>query len=170
MDQMTGTLSALLFLFLILTAISVRDIMTMTIPDGASLAVGFVGIVISSLLPFPGFYDAALGACFGFLFSYILRDFHYRIRGYHGLGMGDVKLISAAGCWTGLEGLPPMLSVAALSGLFACGTIYLFGNPVHRRDRVPFGPFLCIGLACVASVQMIFGASIYAISIPDWLD
>jgi hypothetical protein len=37
-----------------------------------------------------------------------LRQGYYQLRGYHGLDQGDVKLLVAAGAWTGAESLAPL--------------------------------------------------------------
>ncbi|PLN68004.1 prepilin peptidase, partial [Klebsiella quasipneumoniae] len=69
------------------------------------------------------------------------------IRGYEGLGYGDIKYLAALGAWHGWRLLPQLLLVAsvlactvwAVSGLYARygGSSKWWGN-----NPLPFGPFL----------------------------
>ncbi|MBN0343703.1 prepilin peptidase, partial [Pseudomonas aeruginosa] len=69
------------------------------------------------------------------------------IRGYEGLGYGDIKYLAALGAWHGWRLLPQLVLVASLlagiawagAGLYAsCG-----GRSKWRRSNpLPFGPFL----------------------------
>ena len=62
------------------------------------------------------------------------------------MGLGDAKLLGAAGVWVGLEGLSSVVlyaSALALAGvLFAA----VGGRPATRATRLAFGPFLALGV------------------------
>ncbi|HVX58009.1 MAG TPA: A24 family peptidase, partial [Candidatus Saccharimonadales bacterium] len=63
-----------------------------------------------------------------------------------GIGLGDAKLLAAAGAWVGWEGLPSVVLLAALGGL-----LFVLGRSLRRRtmsatDRIAFGTCLCGGL------------------------
>ncbi|MDQ6191838.1 A24 family peptidase [Klebsiella pneumoniae] len=69
------------------------------------------------------------------------------IRGYEGLGYGDIKYLAALGAWHGWRLLPQLVLVASLlagiawagAGLYAsCGRKSKWG----RSNPLPFGPFL----------------------------
>jgi leader peptidase (prepilin peptidase)/N-methyltransferase len=63
-----------------------------------------------------------------------------------GLGMGDAKLAAAAGAWTSWTGAPSVVLLAcAAAFLFVLGRM-LGGRPIGARDRLAFGPYLCLGL------------------------
>ncbi|WP_346354485.1 prepilin peptidase [Azotosporobacter soli] len=62
-----------------------------------------------------------------------------------GLGLGDVKFAAAAGIWLSWQQMILMLFIAFSSGgLIACALIF-FGCK-DRKDLIPFGPFLTLGL------------------------
>ncbi|KQP29674.1 hypothetical protein ASF49_16070 [Methylobacterium sp. Leaf104] len=85
-------------------------------------------------------------SAFAYLLFAGLRSAYGRLRGRNGLGLGDVKLIAAAMPWIGLAQLPLMILVASLSALGALGLLRLAGQPIGMRTRLPFGPFLVLGL------------------------
>jgi leader peptidase (prepilin peptidase) / N-methyltransferase len=62
-----------------------------------------------------------------------------------GLGLGDVKFAAAAGLWLSWQQMVLMLFIAFSSGgLIACALIFL--GCKGRKDMIPFGPFLTLGL------------------------
>jgi leader peptidase (prepilin peptidase)/N-methyltransferase len=70
------------------------------------------------------------------------------IRGREGLGLGDAKLLAAAGAWVGLGAIPTVVLLSALGALV--GTVLL-----HRLLRqaapiggtpLPFGPYLAAAI------------------------
>ena len=65
-----------------------------------------------------------------------------RLRSRPGLGLGDAKLLAAAGAWLGLEALPSVLLVATGTALFCVGMAVLLGKRITATSRIPFGPFL----------------------------
>jgi leader peptidase (prepilin peptidase)/N-methyltransferase len=76
----------------------------------------------------------------------LLRYLYFAWRGVHGLGLGDVKFLAAAGIWTGLADFPILLLVATLAALLAAGVLHLTGRAVTARTSLPFGPSLAFGL------------------------
>ena len=74
------------------------------------------------------------------------------MRGFDGLGMGDVKLTAAAGAWVGLEGLAYVVLLASLAGI---ASLAIFRPSVAkdldpRRARLAFGCYE--GFALLATV------------------
>lgn len=63
--------------------------------------------------------DALAGAVLGAGMLYALRVAFLRLRGVEALGMGDVKLMAAAGLWGGGWNVPLVLALAALMTLLA---------------------------------------------------
>ena len=59
------------------------------------------------------------------------------------LGIGDAKLFGAGAMWVGILGLPSVLLVAALTGI-----AYAVIAKRHAK-RVPFGPFIGVGVLTV---------------------
>ncbi|MDP1276772.1 A24 family peptidase, partial [Klebsiella pneumoniae] len=72
-------------------------------------------------------HDAVWGAIAGYLSLAVLYWLYRGIRGYEGLGYGDIKYLAALGAWHGWRLLPQLLLVASLlactvwavSGLYA---------------------------------------------------
>lgn len=85
--------------------------------------------------------QAILGATLGYLSFFLLNQLFRIVRGRHGLGQGDMKLLAALGAWLGWEVLPALVLVASLSGL----VLYcLMRLRLHYAlsDTIPFGPYL----------------------------
>jgi len=77
------------------------------------------------------------------LLFWSVRIGFYKLRGRHGLGLGDVKLAAVAGCWLDWPILPVAVEIAAVSALLTfAARHYLLRRPVRRTTRMPFGLFL----------------------------
>ncbi|MCG8441017.1 MAG: A24 family peptidase, partial [Caulobacterales bacterium] len=74
-----------------------------------------------------------------------LAALYRRVRGFDGLGLGDAKLLGAAGAWVGPLGLPSVLVWASAAGLLAAGGLALAKRDVGWRTALPFGPALALG-------------------------
>ncbi len=63
---------------------------------------------------------------------------------HHGMGGGDVKLAFVLGLWLGF---PLIVEALWLSFVIGGGwaAILLYTGRKQRKDRMPFGPFLCFG-------------------------
>jgi len=65
-----------------------------------------------------------------------------QVTGKHGLGLGDVKMVGAAGIWISPFNYPAYVFIASALGL-------IFGLFMVGRDKfakIPFGPFLALAL------------------------
>nr|WP_320145283.1 prepilin peptidase [uncultured Anaeromusa sp.] len=73
-----------------------------------------------------------------------------------GMGGGDVKFVIAAGCWLTVAQLFLMLMTAFFAGGLIGGLLLLLGLK-GRKDYIPFGPFLAIGMwvACLYGRQLL---------------
>lgn len=77
------------------------------------------------------------GAIVGYVTFWGLGSLFFRLRGQEGLGLGDAKLLAAAGAWLGISVLPMVVLLAALGALgFAVIT------QRGRTDQLAFGPWL----------------------------
>lgn len=87
----------------------------------------------------------AAGLAFAFMAS-VAWAFH-KLRGKEGLGLGDAKLLAAAGAWLGLPALPSVLLLAAATALIVTvAKPYLgTGARLDRAAPLPFGPYLAAG-------------------------
>ncbi|MER2263867.1 A24 family peptidase [Methylobacterium oxalidis] len=151
---------ALLILLLLAGAAAASDIRAMIIPDAVNLLILVTGlgasVILGTVEPVSALAGALLG---GGLLLGVRWAFRAR-RGYHGLGLGDVKFVTAAATWIGLEGLAPMLLLASLSALAYMGGRRLLDAGFDTGGRIPFGPFLALGTAAVAALQIGSGTSV----------
>lgn len=117
------------------------------IPDWLNFAITLVGLV--RVIALDGTVAALVAASEALIVGasvWLLRALYFRLRGFQGLGLGDVKLLAASTLWVGVAGIPPQILVASLSALVAAGILQLAGSPMTRRTSIPFGPFLALGL------------------------
>lgn len=90
-----------------------------------------------------------LGALVGGGILYTIREAANRFCGMETMGLGDVKLIAAAGLWLGPHAILMALSVGAL-----CGMLHAFGLAViHRKPlkgmMLPAGPGFIAGIIII---------------------
>jgi leader peptidase (prepilin peptidase)/N-methyltransferase len=132
-------------LAVLLLTLAYCDLRWMILPDKLNAALAAGGLLQSLIISMPDPIDSGLGAlCGGMVLGAVAYGFH-RLRGYHGLGLGDVKFASAAGFWIGWQGVPLMVLSASLAGLVAAAVGALRSSRLDLRAKLPFGPFLCAG-------------------------
>lgn len=125
------------------------------IPDWLNLAIAGLGLAKAVMTggPSSGLEAAGEGVAIGAIF-WFLRRLYFALRNLQGLGLGDVKLLAAAGTWVGVAGLPILLLVAASTALASAGIMQLSGRQLTRQTSLPFGPFLAIGLLVALAVRL----------------
>jgi leader peptidase (prepilin peptidase)/N-methyltransferase len=127
---------------LCLAAIDARHFL---LPDALTVPLVPAGLAVA-LLTDPDRLTADIyGGALGFLVFASLRGAYRWARGREGLGLGDVKLLAAAGCWVGWDGLPSVVLIAAVSGLAVAALQGLRGVSFSASTRIPFGVYLCFG-------------------------
>ena len=120
----------------VLAIAALIDWRRMILPDWITLPLIPLGWAMS-LLGSPSLSDRLLGSLAGFALFAGIAVLYRRWRERDGLGLGDAKLLAAAGAWIGWRDLP---SVVLLSAVAALGWAL-----IARRDPeqpLPFGPFL----------------------------
>ena len=125
--------------------LSVVDLHTLRLPDALTFPLIVLGI---GWQLHAGDVTAGLvGAGVGYA-AFVLIEMGYRkLRGRHGLGRGDAKLLAAGGAWCGWEGLPLIVLAGSFAAMIA---IMLHRDKIERAGgRIPFGPFLAFGIAMV---------------------
>lgn len=136
----------------VLLTLSAIDIRHYFLPDHMTLPLIFLG------LGFNGFYfpesliHALAGAVAGYVLFALIRSLYLRLKAIEALGLGDAKLLAAAGAWLGWQGLPSVILLASVTGLLASVLIFALGRKSNPdmgslpRMKLPFGPFLALGL------------------------
>src|SRR5262249_37047857 len=94
----------------LLLALASSDARTMLLPDRLNLLLAGGGLGQNLIIGLPGLRDALLGSVIGGVLLGLLATAFRRLRRRQGLGLGDVKLVSAAGLWIGWQGVPLLLS------------------------------------------------------------
>ena len=129
-----------------LVALSWQDIRHFKIPDAATLPLIAIGVLYSGAIG-NGWLDSAIGLAVGYASFVGIEKLYQWFRQREGLGRGDAKLMAVGGAWCGWAGLPMILLIG--SGV-ALGWALLIaarkGRALGMRARVPFGPFLSLGI------------------------
>ena len=127
---------------------SLIDIDTLTIPNKLNIfnyVLGFITILFFSNNAF-NFNLIAYRLITSILTILLLELFcyiYFLFRGKIPFGSGDSKLLSVFVIWLGIKGM----LIALIGSIYLAG-IYIFIRYAMRQfktDRIPFGPFLCLG-------------------------
>lgn len=134
-------------LFAVFTALIWYDFRHMILPDMITfpLIAAGLGWTIWSGGSLP---VAIVGGVVGYGLVRLINLIWQARSGMDGMGLGDGKLLAAAGTWLGAFGLPATImigsAVALLLVLLAGG-----GRAPNRNKRIAFGPFIALGFwAC----------------------
>ncbi|MEP3847957.1 MAG: A24 family peptidase [Paracoccaceae bacterium] len=132
-----------LFLAFGLIAASAKDIEVFEIPDLASLwlFVSGLGVAVWQGVNIP---YVLIGAALWFAIFYLVHTAFRRLRGYDGLGFGDVKLIAGISAWCGPIGTVYVVLGASVTGLLILLVHLLRTNQEFQERGVAFAPFLCL--------------------------
>ena len=136
-------LTATLVLSGLLLAVGWIDARTMRIPDVLTASILVTGLGAVFVLHHMTLWWATASMLGGFGSMWGVRTAYHHIRGEHGLGLGDVKLVGASGAWIGLESLSMMILIASVAALVWIG---LQHQRAGLRAKFPFGPFLALGI------------------------
>jgi leader peptidase (prepilin peptidase)/N-methyltransferase len=141
---MIGILGACLAVLMV--TIAVIDWRSFIIPDALNVAGFCLGLVHSLVQQPDGMLLAVAlavvrGAALASLFLTI-RYAYARIRGWQGLGLGDIKLAGVAGTWLDWSTMPIAIEIAAFAALAIYASRQLvLGRPISATGRLPFGLF-----------------------------
>lgn len=126
-----------------LLALALIDLRAWLLPDTLTLPLLAAGLAAAALGLPPGTSVASAvgGAAAGYGTLAGLGHVYRRLRGREGLGLGDAKLLGAAGAWLGLDSLPWVVLAAALLGLVLA---LAQRQPMRAETAVPFGPALAL--------------------------
>jgi len=129
-----------------LLTLALIDMRHLILPDEITLPLIPAGLAVTWALDSDRLPHHAAGAAAGFVFVVVLRWAYARVRGREGIGLGDAKLLAAAGAWVswhGLSGIVLIAAAMALAGHVICSVLF------QRREltnEIPFGPYLAAGL------------------------
>jgi leader peptidase (prepilin peptidase)/N-methyltransferase len=129
-----------------LLALAVIDARHLLLPDFLTLPLVPLGIAANALIDPENLEPAVIGVVAGFLAIIAIRQLYWWWRRREGIGLGDAKLLAAAGAWVGWPGLPSVVLIAALAALAATLIRHIPRGSLSPAERVPFGSSLCLGI------------------------
>lgn len=103
-----------------------------------------LGFLASFVLPNLTYADSALGILAGGGSLWLILKSWKLIKGYEGMGFGDVQLLAMIGAFIGWKGVLFTLFVSSALGTIV-GVIIMLASQEDLKLRIPFGPFLSIG-------------------------
>jgi leader peptidase (prepilin peptidase)/N-methyltransferase len=128
----------------------VIDLRHRILPNVVTIPGIVAGLAFSAALP-PGWLASLVGAVVGGGLLFAIAEAYYRLRGVHGLGMGDVKMLAMIGAFLGPQLTMVTLVLASLAGS-AVGIGLIASGRGGMQAALPFGTFLAVG-ALVAAVS-----------------
>ena len=129
-----------------LLALAIIDLRDGILPDALTLPLIPLGLGIAYFEDPASVLPRVIGAVSGFAGFAFIRWAYRRFRGREGLGLGDVKLLAAAGAWVGWDGLPSIVLIGAMLGLAGSLIEGMRAGKLALDQRLPFGPGLCLGI------------------------
>ncbi len=130
----------------LLLALTLVDLRSYLLPDGLNLAVFLLGGLMVILFQKDAWAWHLAGAAAGFGVLWLVEVAYLRLRGLHGLGRGDAKLLGGIGLWVGLAGIPPVMLIASLGGILAAlVSARLKRQSVTGQTMIAFGPWIALG-------------------------
>jgi leader peptidase (prepilin peptidase)/N-methyltransferase len=132
-------------LALALAVLSAIDLSTFRLPDLVTLPLTALGLIATPLVLEASLWWQVASALLGFALMAGVALAYTKLRGRSGLGLGDAKLLAAAGAWLGAEALPSVLLWACGSALLALLLRAWRTGAFSAQARVAFGPFLAFG-------------------------
>lgn len=130
----------------LLLVLALIDLRCYLLPDGLNLAVFLLGGLMVAIFRQDVWAWHLAGAAAGFGLLWLVEVSYLRLRGLHGLGRGDAKLLGGIGLWVGLAGIPPVLLIASLGGILAAlVSVRLQRQSVTGQTMIAFGPWIALG-------------------------
>lgn len=136
----------------LLSALSLRDLSERRLPDRLTLPLAGLGLALAAVrtrgVPLPEIAGLVGGVAAFWAFG---TGFHL-LRGVEGLGLGDAKLLGAAGAWLGWTALPWLVLIAAMGALAVA-----WARGTGRGEAVAFGPWLAAAFAALWTAWLVPG-------------
>jgi leader peptidase (prepilin peptidase)/N-methyltransferase len=126
---------------LVLAAIDARHLI---LPDRITLPLIPLGLALACWLRPEAIAAHVAGALSGFFALAAIAWLYRHLRGRDGLGLGDAKLLAAAGAWLGWQALPGLVLIAAVTALMVALAVGLFSDRLNPATEIAFGPYLAL--------------------------
>lgn len=144
---------AAMLMLAFLVALAAIDLDTYLLPDGLTLPLLWLGLLVNVQSLFVPLDQAVVGAMAGYLSLWSVYWLFKLATGKEGMGYGDFKLLAAFGAWLGWKMLLPILLVSSIVGAVVGIALIAFAG--HDRAKpIPFGPYLILGgILCLFAGQ-----------------
>jgi leader peptidase (prepilin peptidase)/N-methyltransferase len=129
-----------------LICLAAVDLAVFRLPDALTLPLLAAGLAVALVLPGRPILDHLGAAAGGWALLSLLARAYRRLRGAEGLGLGDAKLLGAAGAWLGVMALPSVLLVACVCAFAWVAVRVLTEGASARRARIAFGAPLALAI------------------------
>lgn len=138
-----SVMAATLFLGWCLILLSTVDALVYRLPDIVTFPLIVVGLGFSFWDPRESHGSELLAHSIGALVGYLalagVAWCYRKYRGRDGLGLGDAKLLAAAGAWLGWAPLPFVVLIACIGSFMWIGARFLTHGRESLHERVAFG-------------------------------
>ncbi len=137
LGRAAGLFAVNLALGLGLVAAAFIDLDHMLLPDEITLGGLVLGIASVPLRPGATFLESLIGAAVGFFIVWLPFGLLYRlVRGRHGMGLGDAKLVALAGAWFGWPGAAFALLAGAVQATATLLVVFSLGKKLDEPASV----------------------------------
>ncbi len=154
-------LTTFIYAFLILTVLFRIDLKTRLLPNRYVIQFLFAGLafhIVSGFSQNPPL-DLLIAALTSMVLLLTIRAGGNKLYDFDTLGMGDIKLIGAAGIWLGSEYIFLAITLGALAGVLHGLGIILFSR-LKADDKIAFnnlsipaGPGFIVGIVLCAALK-----------------
>ena len=139
-----AALGAALFIWFTI-ALAFIDQETGFLPDGLTLALLWVGLLLNLKNTFASLPDAVIGAAAGYLSLWLVYWAYKLLTRKEGMGYGDFKMNAAVGAFLGWKLLPLVILLSSIVGLvFGLAQMLSARGRWDGGFRFHFGPYLAI--------------------------
>lgn len=155
------TIACIILSLFVLGILTVIDLRLRLLPNkyvGSFLVLGLFFQFLTDFY-YCSLLDVLLGSLAGGGLLYVVRAVANRFYGFDTLGLGDVKLIAAAGVWLGLSDIFMAISVGAFAGLLH-GVAYKFYQQFKTGEHIlltqltiPAGPGFILGILIIGVLK-----------------
>lgn len=142
----SGLAPAGLYLLAVLAGVCAIDARYGIIPDSLVVGLAAGGFIQAYVLEPAGLLQRGFEAMLFLAAAWLFRAAYRWVRGYNGLGFGDVKFATAGVLWIGIDAVPGLLLIAVLSALASLVILRAEGQGLEGTQAISFGPHLAVGI------------------------
>ena len=128
-----------------LLALAVLDYAAFWLPNVLTLTLALGGLAQGLLTGIrPPLDERLIGGAAGFAALWLVAMAYRAVRGRHGLGGGDPKMLGALGLWFGWQMLPMIVLLACIFGLIWTAIAWVAKQRVDGSIKLPLGVLLAL--------------------------